>query len=314
MVASTGCDSVITTITSFLESYQDTINLTSCDINQVGTIVDSFVSVSGCDSIITTIYTLNGPSFSSITGNTCYIDSAGFFRDTIYGGAFNGCDSIINSIIFYIPPSTSTVIVPTCDVSDVETIIDTLYGSSYTGCDSIIITIKQLLPSPVATFTYIKNGLEVTFNSTSTNATSIEWDFGDGTSSTVNPSITHFYGGEGSYDVMLIASNICGIDTFNRVVVIANTGIDLNAMIETLTLYPNPNNGVFTLKLEADFNLPQLDLVLFDVLGDVVDQRTVQFNGRLTENYNLQELPPGTYMLQLNSEKGSVTLKVSVIK
>ncbi|MEZ5022704.1 MAG: T9SS type A sorting domain-containing protein [Chitinophagales bacterium] len=173
---------------------------------------------------------------------------------------------------------------------------------------------KQLLQPPVATFTYIKNGLQVTFNSTSTNATSIEWDFGDGTSSTINPSITHLYSGEGSYDVSLIASNICGIDTFNRVIVLANTGIDLNALIETLTLYPNPNNGVFTLGLEADFNLPHLDLVLYDILGNVVDQRTVQFNGKLTENYNLQELPPGTYLLHLNSEKGSVTLKVSLIK
>ncbi|MEZ5007345.1 MAG: hypothetical protein R2753_04230 [Chitinophagales bacterium] len=44
------CDSIVTSITELLVSYQDTINLTSCDINQVGTVVDSFVSIEGYDS------------------------------------------------------------------------------------------------------------------------------------------------------------------------------------------------------------------------------------------------------------------------
>ena len=65
------------------------------------------------------------------------------------------------------------------------------------------------LPSTVADFTYTVSGssfpLTVTFLNTSTNATGYNWDFGDGTGSTVmNPS--HLYSTAGDYTVRLIAA------------------------------------------------------------------------------------------------------------
>lgn len=55
-------------------------------------------------------------------------------------------------------------------------------------------------------------GTDFDFTNTSLNATDYLWDFGDGSTSTLeNPS--HTYGQAGSYDVMLIASNTCEVDT-----------------------------------------------------------------------------------------------------
>ena len=59
----------------------------------------------------------------------------------------------------------------------------------------------------------------VSFNNTSTNATSYNWDFGDGNSSTdSNPS--HTYNSDGSYTVVLTATNNCGSVTSSETVTI----------------------------------------------------------------------------------------------
>ena len=71
-----------------------------------------------------------------------------------------------------------------------------------TYTQSITVSYKQ-----PASFTYKNEApLKVVLTNTSTNATSYEWDFGDGTSSTeMNP--THRYASVGSYIITLVAKN-----------------------------------------------------------------------------------------------------------
>lgn len=65
---------------------------------------------------------------------------------------------------------------------------------------------------PVASFTSAATELVVAFTSTSTDATSYSWDFGDGNTSTdENPSNT--YAAAGTYTVKLTATNDDGSDT-----------------------------------------------------------------------------------------------------
>jgi PKD repeat protein len=77
---------------------------------------------------------------------------------------------------------------------------------SHTATKSITVASKQ----PTASFTYKTEApLKVVLTNTSTNATSYEWDFGDGTSSTEkNP--THRYSAVGSYIITLVAKNSAG--------------------------------------------------------------------------------------------------------
>lgn len=76
---------------------------------------------------------------------------------------------------------------------------------------NISVSYKQ----PVASFTFqTKAPLKVVLTNTSTNATSYEWDFGDGTTSTeINP--THRYNGKGVYKVTLVASNSSKSSTYH---------------------------------------------------------------------------------------------------
>ena len=78
--------------------------------------------------------------------------------------------------------------------------------------------------TPVAGFTAITNGDSVAFTNTTQNGSSYSWNFGDGTSSTeVDPS--HSYANDGTYTVVLTATNTCGTSTFTQTVVIV-TGIE----------------------------------------------------------------------------------------
>lgn len=66
---------------------------------------------------------------------------------------------------------------------------------------------------PVASFQYeisAGNWLEVTFTNYSTNATSYEWNFGNGETSTESDP-THVYAAAGTYDVVLVAKNDAGV-------------------------------------------------------------------------------------------------------
>lgn len=68
------------------------------------------------------------------------------------------------------------------------------------------------VPAPTASFTYTSDGRDVTFTSTSTNATTYAWDFGDGKTSTEqNP--THTYDVFGKYTVKLAVTGESGSAT-----------------------------------------------------------------------------------------------------
>lgn len=74
---------------------------------------------------------------------------------------------------------------------------------------------------PKAAFTFEVDGLEVVFTDTSTKKpTRWLWDFGDGTTSTLqNP--THTYAESGDYTVTLFAYNKHGASTYTNTVSVA---------------------------------------------------------------------------------------------
>ncbi len=65
---------------------------------------------------------------------------------------------------------------------------------------------------PTIFATYSTNLLEVVFDATVTNASSILWEFGDGNTSAAQDPI-HVYANEGVYDVLFSATNDCGTVT-----------------------------------------------------------------------------------------------------
>ena len=81
------------------------------------------------------------------------------------------------------------------------------------SCSEIIeVTLENNGEDPVSTFTFELIDNQVTAQSTAVGANNLEWDFGDGGSSTAT-SISHEYLGAGIYSLCLTAINDCGSET-----------------------------------------------------------------------------------------------------
>lgn len=117
-------------------------------------------------------------------------------------------------------PATSTdenpVVTYNTSGSYSVTLVASNNGGSSTATQANYITVG---PAPVPSFGVTVGTISVSFLNTSTNSISYSWDFGDGVTSTLtNP--THTYSADGTYEVVLTATNSCGTATASRQVII----------------------------------------------------------------------------------------------
>jgi PKD repeat protein len=103
---------------------------------------------------------------------------------------------------------TPSVTYDSSGVYDVILVVENGYGrDTFKRTEYIKITGK-----PKVGFSFVQNGLSVSFTNNSSNATSYKWQFGDGKSNTqINP--TYIYATGGTYIVLLSATNNCGTTT-----------------------------------------------------------------------------------------------------
>ncbi len=109
-------------------------------------------------------------------------------------------------------PATSTLQFPTITYNTVGSYNVTLKATNAQGSNTVtktnFITVGD---DPTADFDYVRTLLLVEFENLSIGATSYNWNFGDGgTSTQANPS--HTYAQDGTYLVKLTVSNDCGTD------------------------------------------------------------------------------------------------------
>ncbi len=168
------------------------------------------------------------------------------------------------------------------------------------GVDSSCQTITINCPVPVPSFSFIYAGDTVLFSYTGTTADSIHWDFGDGQSAT-GSSPSHHYAGDGTYTVCATAYNGCGSeDTCMTVVIMDVEDVYGRAAI---TVFPNPAKEylqVVGLKSSCSYKL-------YNVIGSTVREGVI---GVTTGRINLEQLPAGTYLLELRGEDSVMRVKV----
>ncbi len=142
----------------------------------------------------------------------------------------------------------------------------------------------------------------------------LEWDMGNGFTTTDSVPI-YAYFVPGDYDVSLTVDN--GFCQSIRTKTITVSPIKTNdpqfevpnlySTIESLVLYPNPNNGDFNLKIKmTEESTVQVDI--FNLMGQQV------FNERFVtqetiRNYSLNNLRAGAYIVRVMSGKESKSLK-----
>ena len=164
LVASNGCDSVVTT-NLFVEStlyasvfesicFGTAYNFNGNNLTATGSYVDTLSAVAGCDSVVTLFLNVEPQVTSSYTTTICNGQSVTHGTQTLTAsGAYpetfttvDGCDSIVTLYLVVTPSIDSTIIVDIC-LGDTYTLgTQTLsnsgiYTENFTtaaGCDSVV--------------------------------------------------------------------------------------------------------------------------------------------------------------------------------
>lgn len=243
----------------------------------------------GCDSIYS-------PSFRKVWY------SSGTYLDTIFSPI--GCDSFLtvnvvmgqSKVIALSPASCGSYISPTSKTYDTTGVYtDTLQTVS--GCDSIYIiqlTVNEV-PAPVI----IQNNNQFSTQSFAT----YQWLFNG---VPINGATAQSYSATQSGNYSVIATNASGCSDTSSVVNF--TLIGLSEIVRgTVQLYPNPNNGNFTVVFSDD---EEKEIKLTDVLGkEILSMRSMQARQQIS----IPKPATGFYLLQIKRKIETLQIKVEVI-
>ena len=106
----------------------------------------------------------------------------------------------------------------------------------------------------------------------------------------------------GLYDISYTFTNASGCDTtvIQSVEVTVCTGIGAKTNVSAINLFPNPNEGNFTLEFNANVN-SALSITITDVTGKIVHtENASSVRGLNRVNLNVSNLQKGFYLLKTN--------------
>lgn len=154
--------------------------------------------------------------------------------------------------------------------------------------------------------------VQFTDNSTG-GAISWFWDFGDGTSSTLqNPS--HNFVAMGPTTVCLTVSDgTCPHTTCQNLTVQAPIGIDDELFAQGVKVYPNPNNGRFAIGFELE-DFENIAIELFSLTGQVVYQSQMEHVLNTSVDVDVTGIASGIYMLKVSTESQKVLYKKLIVE
>ncbi|MFN8283854.1 MAG: T9SS type A sorting domain-containing protein [Chitinophagales bacterium] len=81
----------------------------------------------------------------------------------------------------------------------------------------------------------------------------------------------------------------------------------------SLSVYPNPSNGNFTVNFESKGNFP-ITIKMIDLKGSVVLEKNINHSEKSTFSFNDKDLPNGIYLININTEKENWLQKLMIVK
>ncbi len=160
--------------------------------------------------------------------------------------------------------------------------------------------------SPICDFTYKSLGfLNTQFTPANTSYSKYEWFFGEGgTSEQTSPLYKYDY--TGNFSVTLKATNAAGCICETTKKVSANTAVNTLSIANGISIFPNPNNGVFTVRNSAEQGMK---VEVLSVLGSKVLSRTSDGPEMVI---NLADHAKGIYLVKVTINGMTSTTKVTV--
>jgi len=167
------------------------------------------------------------------------------------------------------------------------------------SCQGMSMPISVLYqPYAIASFTSSLNGLIISFNNTSQNASDYLWDFGDGNTST-QTSPVHTYARPGNYTVTLTANNPLCTDTETEFISVfpSHSHEDLNS-VWGIRVYPNPTKDILFLEVPTGKISGNIEIKCIDLQGKTWYQEIKEPE----EKQKLElDIPAGLYILEILS-------------
>jgi plastocyanin len=96
-----------------------------------------------------------------------------------------------------------------------------------------------------------------------------------------------------------------------KITVLNTTGIAENKLKDGISIFPNPSNGNFQLKINNPQTAKDYELGIYNVLGARVYSKS-QIQQQSTINVDIADLPKGTYFVKLFSAKETFYRKIVV--
>jgi PKD repeat protein len=158
------------------------------------------------------------------------------------------------------------------------------------------------------------NGATVDFNASASTGTVYGWSFGDGSTGT-GVTTSHTYANGGTYTVCLIVGETdCNTSDTICKQVLVTVGVEETLLSRSLTLYPNPNSGKFRLAFEVE-GLKEVEVRVTTLLGQVVEtMKPGRVSGTYSQEIDLSRHAAGVYIVQVVTEEGTVSRRVTVRK
>lgn len=181
------------------------------------------------------------------------------------------------------------------------------------GTDTLRMTLNiDTVPIAAATAT-ILNNTTVDFQYTGTsNAGVVDWNFGDGNMASGNFQ-NHSYAAPGIYQVLVTATNLCGVNTDTLMVDLLNLS-SKNLASDMLNVFPNPSKGIFEL-VASNLKGTLCTWELRDVGGRLVHAAQWPIlGGNLNQKLNLSNMEAGVYLGTISHANGQATIKLVITK
>ncbi len=251
---------------------------------------DTLYTTLGCDSIIVTQLTLNTlPSVTVNSSTTC----AGTTTTLTASGATSYSWSTAQ---------TGSLITPSPTVTTNYTVT----GTDANNCKNTTTTTITVngLPTITATSntTSLCSGATVTL--TASGATTYTWTNTNETTAAISATPTINV----TYTVVGTDGNGCmGMDTLSIAVNNCSTGINEVVGNNQITVYPNPNNGMFAITRVENAKT----ILVTDVLGN--ELLSVNPNGTTT-NINLSAQPNGIYFVKVIADNMNTVKRIIINK
>ena len=178
-------------------------------------------------------------------------------------------------------------------------------GTDANGCEATDSVAVEIVPNPVAQFSSDLNSgtasLTVNFTNTSSNATSYNWDFGDGNeiNSADLSDVTNIFLNPGSYTVWLVATNGFCSDSISTLINVNEAGQPILIVPNVLTPNGDGTNDEWFISTQ---NISELEVIIVNRWGNEItkiDGVTGTWDGKTS---NGADVTDGTYFYKYQAK------------